>query len=72
MADEVAGRGDSFVDGAVLAAARTLPTWSEGDVPPLPTAERRAVRELKEECQKMLAQYPTTSKEDQKILGRYI
>ncbi|CAN0920088.1 Protein PLASTID TRANSCRIPTIONALLY ACTIVE 14 [Linum grandiflorum] len=65
---EIAGRGDSFVDGAVLAAARTLPTWSEGDVPPLPTVERKAVRELKEECQKMLAQYPTTSKEDQKIL----
>ncbi|CAN1169362.1 Protein PLASTID TRANSCRIPTIONALLY ACTIVE 14 [Linum perenne] len=65
---EVAGRGDSFVDGGVIAAARTLPTWSENDVPPLPTVERRAVKELKEECQQMLAQYPTTSKEDQKIL----
>ncbi|CAN1828573.1 Protein PLASTID TRANSCRIPTIONALLY ACTIVE 14 [Linum perenne] len=65
---EVAGRGDSFVDGGVIAAARTLPTWSENDVLPLPTVERRAVKELKEEFQQMLAQYPTTSKEDQKIL----
>ncbi|KAI3921088.1 hypothetical protein MKX01_036067 [Papaver californicum] len=25
--------GDNFVDGAVIAAARTLPTWSDGDIP---------------------------------------
>ncbi|KAI5667300.1 hypothetical protein M9H77_17153 [Catharanthus roseus] len=60
--------GDGFVDGAVLAAARTLPTWSDGDVPPVPSIERKAVKELQEECQLMLAQYPTTAQEDQKIL----
>uniref|UniRef100_A0A6N2JXP2 Rubisco LSMT substrate-binding domain-containing protein n=1 Tax=Salix viminalis TaxID=40686 RepID=A0A6N2JXP2_SALVM len=60
--------GDPFVDGAVIAAARTLPTWSDGDLPPVPSIERKAVKELQEECQKMLAQFPTTSKEDLKIL----
>ncbi|KAJ9183376.1 hypothetical protein P3X46_007239 [Hevea brasiliensis] len=59
---------DAFVDGAIIAAARTLPTWSDGDVPPLPSAERKAVKELQEECQQMLAGFPTTSKEDQKLL----
>lgn len=61
--------GDNFVDGAVLAAARTLPTWSDGDVPPIPSIERKAAKELQEECKLMLAEYPTTSKEDQQILG---
>lgn len=60
--------GDTFVDGAVIAAARTLPTWSDGDVPPIPSIERKAVKELQEECQQMLAQFPTTSAQDQKIL----
>ncbi|KAI4332084.1 hypothetical protein L6164_017022 [Bauhinia variegata] len=60
--------GDTFVDGAVIAAARTLPTWSDGDVPPIPSVERKAVKELQEECQRMLAEYPTTSKQDQKLL----
>lgn len=60
--------GDAFVDGAVIAAARTLPTWSDGDLPPVPSIERKAVKELQEECQKMLAQFPTTSKKDLKIL----
>ncbi|PON47998.1 Rubisco LSMT, substrate-binding domain containing protein [Trema orientale] len=61
--------GDTFVDGAVIAAARTLPTWSDGDVPPIPSMERKAVKELQDECKRMLAQFPTTSKQDQKILG---
>ncbi|KAK1369324.1 Plastid transcriptionally active 14 [Heracleum sosnowskyi] len=60
--------GDSFVDGAVIAAARTLPTWSDGDIPPLPSAERNAVKELQDECQQMLAEFPTTSVQDQEIL----
>ncbi|KAK4492296.1 hypothetical protein RD792_003099 [Penstemon davidsonii] len=60
---------DSFVDGAVLAAARTLPTWSDGDIPPIPSMERKAVKELQEECQQMLAQYSTTAEQDQQILG---
>lgn len=58
--------GDTFVDGAVIAAARTLPTWSDGDVPPIPSVERRAVKELQEECKQMLSEFPTTSKQDQK------
>ncbi|KAG8657485.1 protein PLASTID TRANSCRIPTIONALLY ACTIVE 14 isoform X1 [Manihot esculenta] len=64
--------GDSFVDGAVVAAARTLPTWSDRDIPPLPSEERKAVKELQEECQKMLAKFPTTSKEDQKLLDTMV
>ncbi|WZZ09244.1 hypothetical protein YC2023_095165 [Brassica napus] len=59
---------DSFVDGAVIAAARTLPTWSDIDLPPIPSAERKAVKELQDECKKMLAEYPTTSEQDQKLL----
>ncbi|KAB2079567.1 hypothetical protein ERO13_A05G011700v2 [Gossypium hirsutum] len=61
-------KGDNFVDGAVIAAARTLPTWSDGDVPLIPSMERKAVKELQEECQQMLAQFPTTSAQDQKLL----
>ncbi|KAF6160743.1 hypothetical protein GIB67_035944 [Kingdonia uniflora] len=64
----VSNDGGDFVDGAVLAAARTLPTWSDGDMPPVPSIERKAARELQEECLQMLAKYPTTSDEDQKIL----
>ncbi|KAF5475348.1 hypothetical protein F2P56_007158 [Juglans regia] len=60
--------GDTFVDGAVIAAARTIPTWSDGDVPPIPSMERKAVKELQEECQQMLAEFPTTSEQDQKLL----
>lgn len=60
---------DAFIDGAVIAAARTLPTWSDGDTPPIPSIERKAARELHEECQQILAKFPTTSDEDQRILG---
>lgn len=59
---------DTFVDGAVIAAARSLPSWSDGDIPPSPSRERKAVKELQEECQRMLAAFPTTSEQDQKIL----
>ncbi|XP_052191142.1 protein PLASTID TRANSCRIPTIONALLY ACTIVE 14 isoform X2 [Diospyros lotus] len=66
---QLASDGESFVDGAVIAAARTLPIWSDGDVPPIPSAERRAVKELQEECQRMLAEFPTTAEHDQQILA---
>nr|AMP82894.1 plastid transcriptionally active 14 [Catalpa bungei] len=59
---------DSFVDGAVIAAARTIPTWSDGDIPPIPSMERKAVKELQEECQQMLAEFSTTAAEDQQML----
>ncbi|GKU99449.1 hypothetical protein SLEP1_g12301 [Rubroshorea leprosula] len=65
---QLSGDGDSFVDGAVIAAARTLPTWSDGDLPPIPSKEKKAVKDLQEECQQMLAQFPTTSGQDQKLL----
>lgn len=61
--------GGGFVDGAVIAAARMLPTWSDGDVPFIPSLERKAVKELQEECRQMLAEFPTTSEQDQKALG---
>ncbi|KAM1484345.1 hypothetical protein TB2_035555 [Malus domestica] len=60
--------GDTSVDGAIIAAARTLPTWSEGDVPPIPSMERKAIKELQEECRQIIAAFPTNSKQDQKIL----
>ena len=41
-----------------------------GDVPPIPSMERKDVKELQEECQQMLSEFPTTSEEDQKMLGR--
>ncbi|GLU09391.1 hypothetical protein SLE2022_335030 [Rubroshorea leprosula] len=65
---QLSSDGDSFVDGAVIAAARTLPTWSDGDLPPIPSKEKKAVKGLQEECQQMLAQFPTTSRQDQKLL----
>lgn len=68
-AGKLSNEGDSFVDGAVIAAARTLPTWSDRDMPPIPSLERKAVKELQEECLQMLAEFPTTSEQDQKILG---
>lgn len=58
------------MDGAVLAAARALPTWSDRDLPAVPSVERKAAKELQEECQQMLAQFPTTLKQDQEILGK--
>nr|GLL44056.1 protein PLASTID TRANSCRIPTIONALLY ACTIVE 14 isoform X1 [Ipomoea trifida] len=67
-AGKLSNEGDSFVDGAVIAAARTLPTWSDRDMPPIPSLERKAVKELQEECLQMLSEFPTTSEEDQKIL----
>ncbi|XP_021857024.1 protein PLASTID TRANSCRIPTIONALLY ACTIVE 14 isoform X2 [Spinacia oleracea] len=63
-----AKEGDSFVDGAVIAAARTLPTWSDRDVPIIPSVERKAAKELQEQCHEILAKYPTTAKQDQQIL----
>lgn len=68
----VAGRlshdGDNFVDGAVIAAARTLPTWSDRDLPPIPSMERKAVKVLQDECHQMLSEYATTSEQDSEIL----
>lgn len=71
VADNLSNEGDTFVDGAVIAAARTLPTWSDGDVPPVPSAERKAVKTLQDECQKMLSGFATSSKQDQKLLGKF-
>ncbi|KAK9726085.1 hypothetical protein RND81_05G189300 [Saponaria officinalis] len=66
---EIAVDGDTFVDGAVIAAARTLPTWSDKDVPPIPSEERKAAKELQQQCHEILSEYPTTSKQDEQILG---
>lgn len=69
IAGRLSSKEDTFVDGAVIAAARSLPSWSDGDIPPSPSRERKAVKELQEECQRMLAAFPTTSDKDQKMLG---
>jgi hypothetical protein len=71
LAEVLSNAGDTFVDGAVIAAARTLPTWSDGDIPPIPSEERKAVKALQQECKKMLAEFATTSKQDQKLLGKF-
>jgi hypothetical protein len=42
------------VDGPVIAAARTLLTWSEKDVPMIPSIERKTVRDLQEKHGKIL------------------
>ncbi|CAM9002470.1 unnamed protein product [Rhodiola kirilowii] len=47
----------------------TIPTWSDKDLPPIPSQEQSAVKELQGECQQMLAEYPTTSEQDQEILA---
>lgn len=62
---------DPFVDGAIIAAARILPSWSDGDLPFLPSVERKAVKGLLQECQEMLDAYATTLEEDEKIFGAY-
>ncbi|KAG5571746.1 hypothetical protein H5410_061512 [Solanum commersonii] len=66
-AGKLSNDGDMSVDGAIIATTRTLPIWSDGDLPPTPSLERKVVKELKEECHQMLAEFPTTD-EDQKIL----
>jgi len=48
-----------------------LPTWSDGDVPPIPSEERKAAKALQQECKQMLAEFATTSKQDQKLLGKF-
>uniref|UniRef100_A0A0D9WKE2 Rubisco LSMT substrate-binding domain-containing protein n=1 Tax=Leersia perrieri TaxID=77586 RepID=A0A0D9WKE2_9ORYZ len=59
---------NTFVDGGVVAAARTLPTWSDGDVPAIPSVERKSAQALQEECQTMLESFSTTIQQDQDIL----
>ncbi|KAI6704285.1 hypothetical protein NL676_013421 [Syzygium grande] len=63
--DRLPNTGGTLVDGAVLAAARALPSWSDRDLPAVPSVERKAAKELQEECQQMLAQFPTTLEQDQ-------
>lgn len=53
-----------------MAAARTLPTWSEGDVPAIPSLERKSAQALQEECHTMLESFSTTIQQDQEILGK--
>jgi len=61
-----------FVDGAVVAAARALPTWSDGDVPAIPNVERKSAQALQEECRQMLDSFSTTIEQDQQILGKVL
>jgi len=58
----------NFVDGAVVAAARALPTWSDDDVPAIPSVERKSAQVLQEECRQMLDSFSTTIEQDQQIL----
>ncbi|VAH23592.1 unnamed protein product [Triticum turgidum subsp. durum] len=58
----------TFVDGGVVAAARTLPTWSDGDLPAIPSVERKSAQALQEECRKMAESFSTTIRQDEEIL----
>ncbi|GJP49705.1 hypothetical protein CLOM_g8885 [Closterium sp. NIES-68] len=59
---------DPFVDGALVAALRCLPTWTNGDVPAVPSEELRAVRWLQQQCRQQLGAFPTTLQEDEAVL----
>lgn len=61
--------GDDFFDGDLLAIARSLPFWSEKDLPFLPSAEKAAVKELQEECLDLLNAFPSTLEWDLELLG---
>lgn len=61
--------GDTFLDGDLLAVARNLPFWSEKDLPFLPSAEKASVKELQDECFKLLKTYPTKLERDLELLG---
>ncbi|KAM3413197.1 hypothetical protein ACQJBY_004397 [Aegilops geniculata] len=58
----------TFVDGGAVAAARTLPTWSDGDLPAIPSVERKSAQALQEECRKMAESFSTTIQQDEEIL----
>ncbi|KQK04625.1 protein PLASTID TRANSCRIPTIONALLY ACTIVE 14 [Brachypodium distachyon] len=58
----------NFVDGGVVAAARTLPTWSDGDLPAIPSVERKSAQALQEELRKMSESFSTTIQQDEQIL----
>ncbi|CAI7787866.1 unnamed protein product, partial [Closterium sp. NIES-53] len=59
---------DPFVDGALVAALRCLPTWTNGDVPAVPSEELRAVRWLQQRCREKLGAFPTTLEQDEAVL----
>lgn len=64
--------GDDFFDGDLLAIARSLPFWSEKDLPFLPSAEKAAVKELQEECLDLLNAFPSTLEWDLELLGKHL
>lgn len=73
MEDEYFFNGDAeeedpFLDGAILAAARTLPTWTDKDLPYIPSSEMRSACDIQHECQQLLDGFPTTLQEDIRIL----
>ncbi|KAH7438709.1 hypothetical protein KP509_04G027900 [Ceratopteris richardii] len=67
--DHASQSGDEFLDGNLLAVARNLPFWAEGDLPFLPSIEKAAVKELQEECFQLLKSYPTSLERDLELLG---
>eukprot|EP00271_Cylindrocystis_brebissonii_P007397 TRINITY_DN20894_c0_g1_i1.p1 TRINITY_DN20894_c0_g1~~TRINITY_DN20894_c0_g1_i1.p1 ORF type:complete len:526 (-),score=90.07 TRINITY_DN20894_c0_g1_i1:295-1872(-) len=58
----------AFLDGSVIAMARALPLWQEGELPPLPSLERQAALQLQDECRELLGRFPTTWEEDRELL----
>lgn len=49
---------DRFADGPVLAAARTIPSWSHVDIhPSVPSTVRKDVNELRQDCEQELEEF---------------
>lgn len=49
---------DTFFDEAVIAAAKTLPTWENRDVIIIPSLDRKAAKELQEQMPRNSCQIP--------------
>lgn len=71
-AEAAAEEVDPFVDGAIIAAARTLPTWTDKDLPYIPSTEMRSACEIQHECEQLLDAFPTTLEEDIQLLGMFL
>lgn len=64
---------DRCADGPVLAAARTIPSWSHVDIhPSVPSTVRKGVNELRQDCEQELEEFRYNCVDlDQQILGMF-
>lgn len=73
MSGKVSYDKDRFADGPVLAAARTIPSWSHVDIhPSIPSTVRKDVNELRQDCEQELEEFCYNCVDlDQQILGMF-